>query len=489
MFFGLNNERERIRPAKGLTALCELCSEELVPVCGDINIHHWRHRKITDCDPWNENETDWHRNWKRQFPNDWLEVVIKKNFSIHRADIKTKAGLVVELQNSSISQSDILDRELFYGNMIWLINAKNFIQNFKIRSIVSQELRVLDIKIKIQLNKNSQIEGDLTPLFKNLNKQKGKLKNFEYELKSQERKLAELVKGLESINENLTEICKNYNRPFSFKCQTPYIFNDFTCDHILSLQKISTRLENIDSELSEVIDKNKMINELPDYRIDDNSCFKIVPFNRVSQSSFAKCKVVKKDTINTFFLTIRDLDSESNFIWYSLQENAYMLLINLSNDLNTLLKNKNQLELERCILIKNKRVEFRLLKKSVRKYLLNQIRISKEKIFNLTYGIENQENEIQGIEDDIKAERKNLLEESFVNEKMIRFKGEKDKSVIMKDKKGLYFYEWKYKRPSWNLSKAPLFFDFGGHIFQVLNNNELRKIPINDFVKFVKEWK
>mgnify|MGYP000669292942 CR=1 FL=1 len=60
-----------------------------------------------ECDSWKENETEWHREWKGIFPIDWQEVIINKNDQIHRADIKTPNGLVVEFQNSSISSTDV----------------------------------------------------------------------------------------------------------------------------------------------------------------------------------------------------------------------------------------------------------------------------------------------------------------------------------------------------------------------------------------------
>jgi len=45
----------------------------------------------------------------------------------HRADIRTPGGLVVEIQHSGISSEDVAAREAFYGNMVWLLDGRNFV--------------------------------------------------------------------------------------------------------------------------------------------------------------------------------------------------------------------------------------------------------------------------------------------------------------------------------------------------------------------------
>ena len=46
------------------------------------------------CDPWWENETEWHRAWKDQFPADWQEIVHHaEDGEKHIADVKTDRWL------------------------------------------------------------------------------------------------------------------------------------------------------------------------------------------------------------------------------------------------------------------------------------------------------------------------------------------------------------------------------------------------------------
>ena len=103
---------------------CPHCKSEVIAKCGSINVWHWAHID-RDCDLWSEPESDWHKEWKEKVPLKNREVTINN----HRADILLAKGLVVELQNSSISVENIRERENFYGEMVWLFNAQEFMNN------------------------------------------------------------------------------------------------------------------------------------------------------------------------------------------------------------------------------------------------------------------------------------------------------------------------------------------------------------------------
>lgn len=122
MKWALSNN-ERIEATPNSKALCPVCNNEVISKCGTIKIWHWSHLSNKDCDNWYEPESEWHRNWKNLFPKEQQEVITKKENKYHIADIKTKNGLVIELQNSSISSEDIEKREKFYENMIWVLNS------------------------------------------------------------------------------------------------------------------------------------------------------------------------------------------------------------------------------------------------------------------------------------------------------------------------------------------------------------------------------
>lgn len=118
----------RVEATPGALGVCPICESEVLARCGDINAWHWAHRNRMDCDMWAEGESDWHLAWKKRFPRQWREVVVGS----HRADIKFPRG-VIELQASSISPSEVADREAFYGELVWVLDAREFNLNIRDR--------------------------------------------------------------------------------------------------------------------------------------------------------------------------------------------------------------------------------------------------------------------------------------------------------------------------------------------------------------------
>jgi hypothetical protein len=129
MLWANNPDGIRIQAWPNARATCPVCQTTMIAKCGDIVIHHWAHESTRDCDPWWEPETEWHRSWKLEFPNDWQEVVVGN----HRADVKTTAGRVIEFQRSSISSAEITEREQFYGDMCWILHGEDFEEWFDVR--------------------------------------------------------------------------------------------------------------------------------------------------------------------------------------------------------------------------------------------------------------------------------------------------------------------------------------------------------------------
>ena len=122
MRFALSNN-ERIEPTKGAKGFCPCCGAELVAKCGEIKRHHWAHKKKCD-DHWWENETEWHRNWKNQFPKEWQEIIQRdESGEKHIADVKTSSGWTIEFQHSPISKEERDSRDYFYNKLIWIVDG------------------------------------------------------------------------------------------------------------------------------------------------------------------------------------------------------------------------------------------------------------------------------------------------------------------------------------------------------------------------------
>src|SRR5699024_9609155 len=111
--------------AKGLKGICPGCGSELIPKCGKRRINHWAHKGTRNCDHWWETETEWHRVWKNNYPNEWQEVTFRdeRTDEKHIADVRTVHNLVIEFQHSHIDPKERITREAFYKNMVLIVDG------------------------------------------------------------------------------------------------------------------------------------------------------------------------------------------------------------------------------------------------------------------------------------------------------------------------------------------------------------------------------
>ena len=61
---------------KGAKGICPNCESELIAKCGKFKMSHWSHKGVRNCDSWWEPETEWHRSWKNNFPDEWQEHIL-----------------------------------------------------------------------------------------------------------------------------------------------------------------------------------------------------------------------------------------------------------------------------------------------------------------------------------------------------------------------------------------------------------------------------
>lgn len=172
MFWALN-ENEKVRAIPNIKAVCPICKGQVIPKCGRIKIWHWAHQNNFECDSWSEPESEWHINWKNEFPKEQQEFTM----GAHRADIRTSDRWIIELQNSSISPEEIIERENYYKRMIWLINGVTFAKGLELR--FKNELVTFRWKNppKSWWYAKKDIYVDLSNTIKNLAKELSEFKN------------------------------------------------------------------------------------------------------------------------------------------------------------------------------------------------------------------------------------------------------------------------------------------------------------------------
>lgn len=117
-------ENKKVEATKGVKGTCPNCGFDLIAKCGELKVNHWSHKGNRNCDPWWENETEWHRSWKGYFPKEWQEIVhFDESGEKHIADVKTKNGWVLEIQHSFMNPEERRSRNSFYQQLVWIVDG------------------------------------------------------------------------------------------------------------------------------------------------------------------------------------------------------------------------------------------------------------------------------------------------------------------------------------------------------------------------------
>lgn len=241
---------QRIRPQKGLIALCQCCNELLIPKCGKIKIHHWAH-KANHCDKWWEPESEWHRNWKNQFPENWREKVkfdSKNDNEKHICDIyNPQLDLVIEFQNSTISVSELESREKFYNKMIWVVNTDK--TQIELKPIEENEKVIQQIQNDFF---GQRLNGEIRITHENIRE----LAEYRDKIKSK------LLRGSQiELNKLLSLFNSHFERAVTeFQYSTSYKDSGLNSNEVKRIL-INPIIDQMKANLNQLIKKNELLTE------------------------------------------------------------------------------------------------------------------------------------------------------------------------------------------------------------------------------------
>lgn len=480
MLIAIDNNGNRILPTKKAKGFCQLCKNEVLAFCGEINIHHWRHKNLNFCDSWKESESDWHRQWKNEFPKEWQEIIINENYEKHIADIKTPNGLVLELQNSSISSVTIKTRENFYQEIYWLINANEFKENFRIRSAVTTILRSKDRNHNDNNYYGHSESYDLQKVKEKHKKTENTLKNLAYEYDQKSNSILAFEKYLLNIKENIKEYFTDY-----YYSSITY---DFKTDNNNLIKNIKENIKKLNDELNQKELIITTINNLKKCNLEGFEKYRYIKTEHINSSSFEKCVMIEKEKTLTFFPNILKFKSKEEFERIKKNSNYYILVDTtekFDKTINEIAITKNQIELLNTeIEILKEKTELELVDFLKQKIVdeKNSRKLIDSEFEKKTYKLSDLSFKIKEMETSENEEHSKFLQK-------IELEHKEDRIRIMKKYKGLYLYDWKHRRKSWDYSERKIFLDFENHIFEIVDERTLRKIEKNDFIELITNWK
>ncbi len=133
--------------SKNTAAWCPCCGKPMVARVGTERRPHWAHKSAERCDEWWEVESEWHIEWRKRFldaakPNVKIEVehVLEKDGSRHFSDVRIDDRLSIILRRARMDDAMKSERLSFFGDLIWLVQAKNSEYNRLIRQLNEFEL-------------------------------------------------------------------------------------------------------------------------------------------------------------------------------------------------------------------------------------------------------------------------------------------------------------------------------------------------------------
>lgn len=474
MLFAKDHNGKRIEPNYGETAICPICESKVVAICGEINIWHWRHETLQKCDSWREGETEWHRKWKNEFPKDWQEVIVKDNFSEHRADIKTINNLVLELQNSPISTIDIQIREKFYGKMVWLINAGKFNHNINKYSLVKKALRAHE---------------DYDPTHSEYTIYTGYEVKELQDLIEKNLQLINQIKRLHYQNSEIPtlkdKLKKIKNSEDIYELEYSHILKNIDFDFRISVKEIEIEIKSLLKEKEKL---NTILNDISSFPYCEHSNYEnyqVCSFDKISNSNYQHCLFIEKN--NFLFPEIQVY--RNDYIFQKLAGNKEFEFIvdfkfattKLYDDLEEINdKILYKLKTADCIIKEKSLIINNYLNQLLINYKLEKENLAEEQI-EIELSIKNLKKQIE----------ENELEDInyFYSNKRTKIKEhENEKYELMKKYKGQYTFSWKNRRKSWDFSNKLKFLDFGDFIYQIIGNTTLKKMTKFDFIEFIKNY-
>lgn len=469
----LNLNNESIRPTyTGQRGICEVCGSEVISKCGTIYPYHWAHKNNKDCDPWYEPKTAWHKKWQDYFPEYLQEVVIKKNDIYHRADILTEKGIVIEIQNSPISEDCLKAREIFYQNMIWIVNGDKFKNNLNSINLLKNKLKKLDLSIKLSVRKAIKHKhiSNIISKFKKIKSYNDILItniNIKHTYITEQNNILVLLKTA-SIEDSIKLIHSKY-RGETFK-----YFN------VLSDLK-----SNIQYCLTEIGTFNKTLDDLlnlPEHIIDGVSYREII-FNRLDLEKFKNIKAILKNDCNSLYKNYISFCSEIELVY---KNSKYDLVYYF--DCNYLICDikKHISDLKDIITID--RIEYdRILNEIINNTIknINESLIENKKIINY-YKLKHINNLFISVRLKRYIRRFKLLHNKNINNIVnnIITKGKIERNNIINKYSNLYVINWKWKRKAWDIATKPVYFDFGYDFLLMKVGEDLyKKVPIKEFLE------
>lgn len=480
------------KPFKGGKGLCPLCGAAFIAHFGQTEPAHWQHAPGADCDLWHEPKTAWHIAWQNKFPEAWQELPMEDEVTDekHFADVRTDKGLVIEFQNSPITPSTISQRETFYGNMIWVVNANTFKDSFVIASRVKVEVkRFEDTLFMKEFQIKADIDAEIREQEAEVNNLRNELKNAIEDMKKLQKRIDEYQKDIteyKGLSERITKWITNSEGNIEVENGMDlydYLQRSYK-ERLLSIMNSICQDTGLPNKTEEEL---RELTNLEDDEIEGRKVKKI-SYDKINEGNYSKVYAIARVSQKTLFRDPQKIYDKLELFRYKYSTDKFDFLMDKSEDIIRLQQSGENLKAQK----RNHEQELEQVKDEiaqlVKKWLSRQATSSQEELERL--------NNIQIPALTEKYDRERAFLENMQNSKVEKLqaaledleqKNENDKWKIRMENKGLYRYKWKREHKAWRAASRPVFFDIGeDYLFEKIDNNSFRKVRMEEFIKSVR---
>lgn len=122
MLYAISTTGELIRPSLQEDHATDPYSGQIARGVYTEGQRHWRLQE-GNYDGWAFPDGVWNLEWKLKFPKTLVEISVQGNTEKHVADVRTNTGLVLNFQARSLDEKQLKQREVFFGQMLWIFKA------------------------------------------------------------------------------------------------------------------------------------------------------------------------------------------------------------------------------------------------------------------------------------------------------------------------------------------------------------------------------
>ncbi len=486
MNFGKDKAGKRIKPIYKGRAACELCEGELYAYACRSRLRQpgWRHKSVLDCDSWWEPETDWHRQWKAHFEDSWHErpMFDAIHNERHRADIRCPSGLVLEFQNSHISPEEIESREKLYGDMLWVVNGKEFTDRFLLFETLTDEQMYLhtDRKEQLQTAQGRQTKKEQA-LKDQMDRAKVQRDALEYELQRDLKRIEELrLPGIEA-GEILRQVIALGTDTRRLRYAVKGL-DEGTEEEIDRFKVLLGQWRAASEEADALSAAAKRLSEMSYFR--DTSLVE-VKYDLRQSNHWENLSFVHNSELEDLFITYRRFERRTDFLAHQRRSHENVYLFNPEPEKARCVNGSSASRAKALAImgVIEAMIAQWVSKQSGRLNKELEELIEKHRAGStFECGLRELKQAFDVLETNLaEAREAGAIEEWELEESMDEKRYRID--LVFTE---MFRYRWKHKRAVWNFSSAPMFFDFGDDfLYRRLDGDFVHRIGKDEFLEHV----